>query len=352
MTTTQTRISTANFIGIKPPYLTEILQPALLKAMQKPRTAHDALVAGKYIRIHSYGESLRSIHRAMEHLPSPTGTEPDLTIHIWNEDTDRGIDMPWSDPRFFFSPETHAERAADSFVGVCLQGDHIIEVFDGEKNAYVRLPGTGQVPGWVAAAPARAVLHWFLSTQGINLVHGAALSINGRAALISARGGSGKSTTALACAAEGHGYLGDDYIAIQHSNPLTLHSVYHSVKVAAPMARALTNTALLDEHGTVHDKAVLFLRDIFPDSVQHTATLDAILIPRIVEGPATTITPARKAEALIALAPTTLMQLPFSPTDTPAQLSTIIERTPCFNLLLGSDKAAVAPTIAQFLSTL
>ncbi len=358
MIQTDARISTTNFISLTSAYLTEVLQPALSRArVHTPPTSYNFTIATTRIRILFYGQFLAdSLAPAIMHLSCADRENPDLTIHVWNEDTDAGVVAPWSDQRFFSSPATDAHRPAHRFVGVCLQGDAIIEAFDGDATAYVRLPAAHDIPAWVTAAPARAVLHWFLAEKDIHLVHGAALGVDKHAILLTARGGSGKSTTAFVCAAAGLTFLGDDYVAIEDGSRM-VHSVYNSVKVTEEVVRVAVNTKNIsplvpvprDEH-SARQKEIHCMTDLFPTQIRSSAALFAICIPTITTEVATRIEPATKIEALLALAPTTVMQLPFSQHDILKRLRGIIAQTQCFKLLLGSDQQHATTTMRNFIS--
>jgi len=62
-------------------------------------------------------------------------------------------------------------------------------------------------------------------------MHGAAVSLNGKSILLTAKGGSGKSTTALSCFFAGMSYLGDDYVTVKSGDVITTHSIYSSTKL-------------------------------------------------------------------------------------------------------------------------
>ena len=77
------------------------------------------------------------------------------------------------------------------------------------------VPDGNRAPPWEQAAPFRGISSsTWVARHGRRYVHGAAVGIGGRAALIVGPGGSGKSTTALTCFAAGMDYAGDDYCIV------------------------------------------------------------------------------------------------------------------------------------------
>ena len=220
---------------------------------------------------------------------------------------------------------------------------------EAQKTAYFWVHDAQALPSWVAAAPFRTLLHWFLSEHDIHLMHGAVVSIGDDAVLLSARGGSGKSTTALACLQSGMTYLGDDYVAVQSGATLHAHSLYHSLKVT-PRYMSLFSETLSQPWGNAGDKSIVFVAPLFPQRIRRSATLKAIFVPTIAHASVTRLTPASKAQALLALLPTTLLQLPLAKSGTANQLRDLVLQTPCFTLTLSDDPKEVAVTINQFLA--
>ena len=96
------------------------------------------------------------------------------------------------------------------------------------------------------------------------------------------------------------------------------------------------------------EKAVMFVSDLFPDQVQSSAGLSAILIPKITDG-RTRLVAASKLEAILAIAPTTLLQLPLAETNKVTALKSIIEKIPCYYLELGPDIRNIPEVLKSFL---
>src|SRR5437764_8660463 len=93
-----------------------------------------------------------------------------------------------------------------------------------------------RLPLYERAAPFLFLFHWWhsLSCDDSCLLHAAAVGTSDRGALLLAgRGGSGKSTTAVACLLDGWWrYLADDYCVVRLGPEIpTVHSLYCSAKL-------------------------------------------------------------------------------------------------------------------------
>ena len=181
-----------------------------------------------------------------------------------------------------------------------------------------------------------------LGERDIHLIHGAIVGEPDKTVLLTAKGGSGKSTTALACLRIGMSYLADDYGAIKRGDAPYAYSLYNSIKVAPYHGIDFDPAHVWNIEG---EKSVVFLSSLFPNQVVHSAPLKGIMIPKITHSETTKIVPATKAEAMLALLPTTLFQLPMAESDKMQLLSSIIAALPCYTVELGKDSLEAARTI-------
>jgi hypothetical protein len=196
-------------------------------------------------------------------------------------------------------------------------------------------------------------LRWHADV-GVPVVHAGMVAIDGDGLLIAGPGGSGKSTVALACAGAGFAYLADDYVGLAHQDgAYTGHSVYCSSHVDAQhighfpaAAAAARRSGLLTTEG----KALLFVTDMPGARLDATATLAAIVLPR-VRGGITRVTPATQVEAMIQLAPTSLHMIPLASfSEGFARLSRLVSATPAYWLDLGDDVERIPRLLAPLLT--
>jgi hypothetical protein len=347
--------SARSHIGVKQSYLVEVVHPALaaVSGAQTP-VSKTFTIAGKRIRFLFYVPRLAErLCPALAHNAADDAGTPDLTIHVWDS-VSTGVDMPmpWTKAAYFFETLDEPEASREPFCGAYITGEDSINLYDVTgAQAYLWLPDASRIPGWVLAAPGRSLLHWFFSRFGIYLVHGAAVGREKGCVLITAKGGSGKSTTALSCVAAGMGYLSDDYVGIAVGAQIAAHSFYNSAKLTP---QSLTNFPELgayvrDTPPGDNGKSVVYVSEVAPGQMLREAPLAAILIPAFQSTGRTHLAPATKMQAFAALAPTTIFQLALTGASAVAPLKELVLRTPCHFLMLSPDIREVASGIAALL---
>lgn len=357
----QSYIVTTRNLRIKKKYLHEIFLPFFKKvtgSVSPVQKTYD--IAGKTICLNFYsGKLLERMSRAFTHIEKDSKDHPDLTICILDSSsTARRLEVPQiDDEQYTYPREINAKTTnSDSFLGIYLHDEGTLNLYDEESDtAYFWILNADSLPYRLSASPFRLILNWFLSKESVHLMHGAVVSLNGKSILISAKGGTGKSTTALSCFFAGMSYLGDDYVTVKSGDVITTHSIYNSTKLY-PQSFYDTFPALKDkiwnENGTdkENEKVTVFLSELFPDKVIKTASLCAIMIPVIKNVEETSIVPAGKIQTMISMVPATLFQLSLLKSDKMAELKSIVERTPCYYVELGSNIKKVGETIKAFIS--
>ena len=227
--------------------------------------------------------------RAFEHLRAASDPAPGLTIYAWDS-ASTGVEM-LPPPRAF---ETYIARG--EIPG--LNGGGIRAAYQLDASALSMLDEeTGRAIYWTrdaaalpyyeASAPLRTILHWWLGQQGRQLVHAGAVGLPDGGALLLGKGGSGKSTTALACLASDLMYASDDYCAVGADPSPTVFSIYATAKKNRADRVSIRFLELLenapdkrdDFAETSHGKTVYFLYKEFPRKIINRFPLRAILIP-------------------------------------------------------------------------
>jgi hypothetical protein len=221
-------------------------------------------------------------------------------------------------------------------------------VYDREAHrSYTWYPDIAGLPIWAKASPFRIPLSWLLNQFGKQMVHGAAVSIGGRAALLAGAGGSGKSTTALACALAEMGFLGDDYCAIDPDCG-TVHMVYRTAKALSSTLQMLPRlkqwVVNVDKIGK--EKAIIFFDSADLDLV-HTADVVAILLCRVSADGRTRIVAASRTDAMRALLPSTIGGLMGGTEFTPRALLRLVQEFPAFTIDLGTDIGGVTEAVSS-----
>ena len=232
-------------------------------------------------------------------------------------------------------------------------GTSILNVMDHAKNAalfWVRRPSS--TPYWETAAPLRTILHWSMRDRSTQLVHGAAVGYETGGVLIAAKGGSGKSTSTLSCLGSDLLFADDDYVAVDDAEIPFAHSLFQTAKLnkdnllrISHLGLTPVNSDRLSEEG----RAVYFPGSVYPDSISRGFPLRCILVPRVTGRPDTAIRPAKQAEALLSLAPTTLCQLPGSSPDAFEKMRSLTRKLPAYRLEAELDVIQIPRVIGDFL---
>lgn len=308
-------------------------------------------IAGVAFEISIAGEPM-----AQRILPALSGVASagpaDFSILVWDSAT-TGIPLPhlpWGPVDI--GPRGEVAKATnDDIRTVFLAAAGALSVLDVRRRVGVFcVPDASRLPWYERAAPLRTLIHWALAAKGRSLVHAAAVASNGAGALLAGRGGSGKSTTAMLCLEAGFGYAGDDYVAIVNDGAVEAHAVYQSVKLAPssiPFVPFLARALHLDSEPGA--KGVAIVGDVAPERLAQSFPVRALVIPR-VSGGASRLSRASGAEALRALAPTTLLQLSGADGATFSGLADVCRGLAAWHLDLGDDRDAIPRLVARAIS--
>jgi hypothetical protein len=311
------------------------------------------VIAGLRVLVRFAGEAmLERIGGSLAHLEAPAAESVALTINVWDS-ASTGTEAP---------PVLGTELEADGTGPIyyydvdgvqALSRWGTLSVFAEPDEAWFWAPAPERMLSWDWASPLRAILHWWLGRHGILQVHGGAVGTADGGVLIVGRGGSGKSTTALASLAAGLRYAGDDYVAIQPRPQPWIHSLYSSGKLEPhQLARfpelepALANPVRGDQ-----DKAIVYAHSRYDDATISGFLLKAVLVPTIAGGTATRILPTSGSSALAALAPSTIFQLHPPQANALSEMAALVRQVPSLSLELGTELEQIPSVIRDFLET-
>ena len=272
-------------------------------------------IGGYTIRLRFAGRALLPcLTRALAHLSAKPTSTPALTIDILDS-ASTGMTVtrpPWQ----VANPNGRGEILGFNdrrIRGSCQTGVDYCSLLDvSQDQAIYWLSDYRDIPYWECGAPLRVILHWWMGERGLHFVHAAAVGTRTGGVLLGGRGGSGKSTTALAGLDGGLTYVSDDYCLISLNPAPHAHSLYSSAKLNADnverfprLAATVSNADRLDS-----EKAVLYLHERYADRIATTFAIRAVLLTRVTGRPDTRLSPATAAEGLKAIAPSTIFQLP------------------------------------------
>lgn len=312
-------------------------------------------IGGYRIRLSFSGTALLSLTTALEHLATDDHPTPDLTICLWDSEStgQRMIARPWQEEDFLARGVIqgyNTERIYTAFQ----HGSGAVSVLDQERNLAVFWAPDHRLPYWEYGSPLRSILHWWLLSKGLQLVHAAAVGNSSGGVLIGGKGGSGKSTTALTCLESDLSYVGDDYTLLGLEPGPVVHSLYNSAKLNSDHVQRFP--ALLPKVANperlADEKALLFVNEHYPAKVAKLLPVRAVLLPRVTGLPETRWKRVSVATTLAALAPSTIFQLPRAGNEAFQFLARFVRQLPCFSLEVGTDLSTIPPAIEQLLAEL
>lgn len=226
--------------------------------------------------------------------------------------------------------------------------EHTLEVFDPASGVCVVIvPSVSKLPPWLLAAPLRAPLSMILESQGVYLVHGAAMGSAKGALLLTGYGGSGKSTATLSCYKAGIPIIGDDYVALRpplnEGDSPTIHNVFSSLKIMPQE---------LGEKGTgqsLNDKRMIFPFNHSSDGLLLAAPLVAMISASIGRSALTKTSEAAPEEAARIAYSSTALQIPMANEEIfAAAILSCAQQTGAYRMEFGSDRSN-APKMIEYL---
>jgi hypothetical protein len=230
-------------------------------------------------------------------------------------------------------------------------GSRTITVADlARRAAVVYSPAATTIPSWWRAMPMRVLLGWAVAGPRRHLVHAGAVGIGDDGVLLGGSGGAGKSTAAVACVEAGMSFASDDYVALTAGEPPRAHAVYGTVKLDREALRAFPSLAeAAVPSADAQEKAVVDLHALRRDRMAPSLAVRAIVIPRIAPGERTGIRPLSGAQAMRALAPSTIFQAPDGRHDALRVISTVVRQVPSYQLSIGAERPDIAGMIRSVL---
>jgi hypothetical protein len=336
------------------------------KAERNAVESHDRFfsIGNRPVKLHFVGNGLESVLTpALAHVEIPPTDQPELTVLLWDS-VSSGTNLPVILSRYFDIlgewwlylgirgeiKELSNERILTAYH----LGPNIFSIIDLEQNlALYWVNDAAALPYYEIGSPLRTILHWWSNRSDYQFVHGGAIGYADGGVLLVGKGGSGKSTTTLACMEAGFLFVSDDYCLVKPGQQPYIFSVYNTAKlrnendlVKFPnLSPLVSNKSRLED-----DKALLFLHQHFPEKVTRGFPLKAILLPVITEKTETQIKPATGGATLTALAPSTLLQLPGASHSSIRTMSDLVRQVPSYWLELGTDLEKIPDVIINLLS--
>lgn len=309
---------------------------------------HRVRLGPRVLRLCTVGRPLaEQVGHAFRPLLLPGSGPADAELWAWDSATS-GVAPPlpdWDLPGDF-------EGAGRVFTCDLRHGELTAADPAARRAVVWRADATTPPPGG-RAAPFRALFDRVVVDGPATLVHAGVVGRGGRGVLLAAPGGSGKSTTVVACCEAGMTTAGDDFVLVEPTADGHLaHAMYATARLA-PSSPALAS--LLDRAPAAvappeaDGKHVVWLERAFPGQVQASLDLVALAVPRADHGDAfPSVRPRRGAAALQALAPTSLVLTEGRATSL-AAMTALVRALPCFEVRVTADLAASVAAVTSIL---
>lgn len=324
-----------------------------------PEQTHEArrVVAGVPVTLRVAGRELfETLDPPLSHLPAtehPARASHPLRIDLWDQAA-TGVRAPLpplpdglgpyglacasEDGRYVADVRAQSgavlDRTAGRIVGSALSADRL---YLDER-----------------ARPLHRLLSVWLAGAGILFVHAGLVARDEHGVLLTGAGGSGKSTTSILCLRHGFQFLGDDFIGLEMPSRREAvgHSLYGTSVVGLEHLRRFPEFEAHAQapHHAGEDKSLILLNRLYGDRMVRHARIRAIVLVRVADRERTSSRPASKREAMLWLAPSSLMLLTGAGPRAIDVLARLVECTPCRWLELGRDMESIPDRVADVLT--
>jgi hypothetical protein len=330
-------------------------------AAKRPSEVCDSfyIFAGRSVRVRIAGRALAEhICRPFSHLQTngERPITPKLTIELWDDENNRDR-MAAATENGLRWTESTVQSSDDRFIGQRLP--HTFSCLNREANHIVAtVAWHDRIFIYERAKPlALPLLKWH-NDQDVQVIHTGLVASDGKGILFAGKSGSGKSTSSLACISAGLGYLGEDYVGLE-SRPdgsFVGHSLYNSVFLETVHLNRFSDLRahVIKGRPPHESKSAIILSQVFPERLKRFVPIRALALLRVADIPKTRFRPASKSEALLALGPSSLLQIPNRKLGVPGfkKLVQLIESVPCYWLEVGEDLRATPQCVRELLAEL
>lgn len=287
---------------------------------------------------------------ALQHLACEKPSRVDFTVCIWDT----------AEAKQGLPPLDWGRIQLNDYHGIRHEGIYFhyfkyigaLSVIDVDQHkAFYVVRDANALPWWVSGSPLQVIFHIWLLKQSCQLTHAAAVGNDCSAVLLTGKGGSGKSTTTLACLQEGLNYLSEDYCVLEEKN-LQVHSIYQSAKWRFPTRQLFPQYEkyIQNPESADQEKALIYYQDFFPHQVKKSLPVRAMLSLSVSEEKFPTIKAQDELSAWKNLFMSTAAQLPFNDPRTLRLLQRVTQKLSCYHLALGRDSKANVQLIREVLT--
>jgi hypothetical protein len=314
-------------------------------------------INGFLIRLTFSGQELiKGIMPALEHLVFRQTPEYDLTICLWDSTTTntKFPEIPWKINDRTITGEIWTYND-ETLMIIYQPSNETVLLLNKIKNLGIYwVRDALAIPYHDQASPLKLIFQRWMRTRQFQVVHAGAVGFAEGGVLLAGKGGSGKSTTTLNCINSELQYAGDDYCLVSDHTEPHVFSLYNTGKLKGEdIDRFPSLKPALSEHWQIMgEKALYFFHRHFPEKISTGFPLQAILIPEITGQQNTKLRRVSPAKGFLALAPTTIFQVPKADqSEVNHFLDRFVRRVPNYILELGTDLKQVPELIMDLLKS-
>lgn len=211
--------------------------------------------------------------------------------------------------------------------------------FDFENDSYLIALDHLDESGWLRPERSRTLIEKFMSLHGLVSLHGGTIGRGNSGVLLSARGGSGKSSLVAKAIRRGLNTTGDDFLLLEPGRermPSKIWSLYRWIKLAPSSPAWIDSLGDFDEidKSVVGEKSILSFERIYPEAFTRYQIPLAVVVPRL--GGSTRLIQIDPLAALAAVLPSSVAMSSRKVAAT-IQLRGFIESLPCYSLEIGEN---------------
>jgi len=314
--------------------------------------------AGLPVRLSVVGSKLAErveIPFAHLRMADPPPLHPTLTIELWD-----GSEAQAPVPAGLNEPADGGKWMVDGGLLSSSKGGRFISYWRGHSLMWLDRD-TDRIIGWIESAdqltlyertkPLPAVLAQWYRDRRVQIVHAGLVAKYGKGALIAGPNGAGKSTLTLACLCAGFESLGDDHVGLEMTGDGTFvgHSLYNTTRLELQQVRLFPQLVpgTVRDHHEPNEKELIMLAKVFPERLRRSIATDVLVMPR---RPQSSTQPASKAEALLRVAPSSLVMAMGPGQRGLDTLARLVDRVPAYWLNWDRDPHEMAQRVGDLLA--
>jgi len=314
--------------------------------------------ADRFVKLRVVGRELNAhVTRPFAHLRVSSRAAPHaLRMDLWDERTlphgsqrsPAGRAGGWHEVTLKSGDERFiAQRLPHTYSCLDREASHLVGGIAWHEDIFI----------YERAKPfARLLLAWH-NDLGFQIVHAGLVARHGDGLLLAGKSGSGKSTSSLLCALGGLDFLAEDYVALENGDDGSFvgHSLYSSVFLKTHHLDRFHELSAHAVRGMPphEEKSVILLSDALPGRLGRSARIRALVFPEVLDTVEAKVEPLSKGAALLALAPSSLLQIPNRDLGALGfqRLARLVESVPCFRIGVGSDWRSITRQLDELIDT-